>query len=118
MDEPELVAGLVQRASVELNICLQPGGDVRRARLLLRFAAALVATNVVHAVSLMAAVRSLVDTALGIAEASEWGSSRDRARAAAISANSPCPTGSHQWRRPAGARLLLLVHDMSHVPFL
>ena len=63
--------GLVQRASAEINLCLQPGGDVRRGRLLLRFCAALVVTNVVHAASLVAAVRRLVDTARSIADASE-----------------------------------------------
>lgn len=72
MDEPELVAGLVQRAGLEINMCMQPGGDMRRARLLLRFAASLVATNVVHAASMLATLRSLVDAALAVADASEW----------------------------------------------
>jgi hypothetical protein len=44
---------------------------VRRARLLLRFAAALVPANAVHAASVLAALRSLVDAALGMAQASE-----------------------------------------------
>jgi hypothetical protein len=72
VDEPELVAGLVQRAGLETNMCLQPGGDMRRARLLLRFAASLVATNVVHAASMLATLRTVVDAALGVADASEW----------------------------------------------
>ena len=71
MDDPELVRGLVQRAAGELTLCLQPGGDVRRARLLLRFAAALVVTNVLHAASVAAALRALVDTALAIADRGE-----------------------------------------------
>lgn len=71
VDDPELVRGLVQRAAGELTLCLQPGGDVRRARLLLRFAAALVVTNVLHAASVAAALRALVDTALAIADRGE-----------------------------------------------
>lgn len=73
VDEPELVAGLVQRAGLEINMCLQPGGDMRRARLLLRFAASLVATNVVHAASMLATLRTVVDAALGVADASPAG---------------------------------------------
>jgi pyrroloquinoline quinone (PQQ) biosynthesis protein C len=72
VDEPDVVAGLVQRISAEFSACLQPAGDFRRARLLLRFAAALVPTNVVHAASMLAVLQSLVDTAVSIAEASEW----------------------------------------------
>ena len=71
VEDPEAVQALVQRAAAELNACLQPGGDVRRARLLLRFCVALVATNVLHAASVLAALRSLVDTAVAAAEASE-----------------------------------------------
>lgn len=71
VDDPELVRALVQRAAGELALCLQPGGDMRRARLLLRFAAALVVTNVLHAASVAAALRALVDTALAIADAGE-----------------------------------------------
>ena len=72
VEDPEAVQALVQRAAAEINACLQLGGDVRRARLLLRFCVALVATNVLHAASVLAALRSLVDTALAAAEASEW----------------------------------------------
>lgn len=61
----------MQRAAAEINAGLQPGGDVRRARLLLRSAAALVVTNVLHAASVLAALRSLVDTAMACADASE-----------------------------------------------
>lgn len=62
---------MAQRASAELAVCLQPGGDMRRARLLLRFAAALVVANVLHAASVLAAAQALVDAALAAAEASE-----------------------------------------------
>ena len=72
VEDPEAVQALVQRAAAEITACLQLGGDVRRARLLLRFCVALVATNVLHAASVLAALRSLVDTALAAAEASEW----------------------------------------------
>lgn len=73
MDDPELVRGLVQRAAGELTLCLQPGGDMRRARLLLRFAAALVVTNVLHAASVVAALRALVDAAMALADSGEAG---------------------------------------------
>ena len=82
MDDPELVRALVQRAAGELALCLQPGGDMRRARLLLRFAAALVVTNVLHAASVAAALRALVDTALAIADAGELRGGRQKRLAA------------------------------------
>lgn len=73
VDDPEAAAGLVERAGAELAAALQPGPgcDPRRVRLLLRFCAALVPTNVLHAASLMATLRALVDTAVAVAEASE-----------------------------------------------
>lgn len=71
VDEPELAAQIAARCAAQLNACLQPGGDVRRARLLLRFTAALAVTNVLHAASVLAAARSLVDAALAAAEAGE-----------------------------------------------
>ncbi|KAL4428043.1 hypothetical protein ABPG75_002132 [Micractinium tetrahymenae] len=75
VDDPEAAAGLVARAGAELHAALQPGPgcDPRRARLLLRFCAALVPTNVLHAGSLVAALRALVDVAVAAAEASPEG---------------------------------------------
>eukprot|EP00887_Chlorella_sp_A99_P001913 scaffold18.g1913.t1 len=69
LDEPALVAALVTRAGTEAAEGLAPCGDIRRARLLLRFLALLVAVNVTHASGVVAALRSLVDAAAALAAA-------------------------------------------------
>lgn len=74
-DEPELAAGLVAALGADLAAAFAPGGDARRARLLLRFASALVPVNVLHAASLLGALRGLVGTAQAMADASKWGTS-------------------------------------------
>ncbi|PSC75984.1 nuclear cap-binding subunit 1 [Micractinium conductrix] len=72
-DEPELAAGLVAALGADLAAAFAPGGDARRARLLLRFASALVPVNVLHAASLLGALRGLVGTAQAMADASAEG---------------------------------------------
>ena len=107
VEDPEAVQALVQRAAAEINACLQPGGDVRRARLLLRFCVALVATNVLHAASVLAALRSLVDTALAAAEASECCRfiAIQAARAAAMAAGGAAAAAACDWLGWAGQNL-------------
>ena len=69
IDEPGLVASLVRRAAMEIGAGLQIGGNLRRARLLLRFLALLVAVNVVPAPAVVGVLQSLVDAAASVAAA-------------------------------------------------
>lgn len=70
VEEPQLVQGFVERLASDINACLQHAGDsMRRARLLLRFAAALVVVGVLQAASVFSAVAGFVATAATIADA-------------------------------------------------
>ena len=63
----------MQRGAAALNACLKSGTDLRRARLLLRFCAALVVTNVLHASSVLATLQQFVEAALALAQANPGG---------------------------------------------
>jgi len=67
-DDPDFTAALIQLASDQFNAALM-AGDKNRARLLLRFFAALVVANVLHASSVLAALLSLVEAASATAAA-------------------------------------------------
>ncbi len=67
-DDQEFTASLIQLATEQFNQALA-AGDKNRARLLLRFFAALVASNVLHASSVLAALLSIVEAATAIAAA-------------------------------------------------
>ena len=67
-DKQEFVASLVELAGERFNAALA-SANRHAARLLLRFLAALVVANVLHASSVIAALTSLVEAATGIADA-------------------------------------------------
>ena len=67
-DKPEFVASLVELAGERFNAALA-AADRHTARLLLRFLAALVVANVLHASSVAAALTGLVEAATSIAGA-------------------------------------------------
>ncbi|CAL8461756.1 g1287 [Coccomyxa elongata] len=73
-DDQEFTASLIQLATEQFNQALA-AGDKNRARLLLRFFAALVASNVLHASSVLAALLSIVEAATAIAAAGGSGDS-------------------------------------------
>jgi len=63
VEEPDLIPPLLSKALEAISSSMQPGGDFRRARLVLRFLCALVVTGVVQPTDALAAVQSFVDTA-------------------------------------------------------
>jgi hypothetical protein len=67
-DDQDFTTALIQLASEQFNVALA-AGDKNRARLLLRFFAALVMANVLHASSVLAALLSVVEAASSIAAA-------------------------------------------------
>ncbi|EIE25257.1 ARM repeat-containing protein [Coccomyxa subellipsoidea C-169] len=73
-DDQDFTTDLIQSANEQFNVVLA-AGDKNRARLLLRFFAALVVANVLHASSVLAALLSVVDAASAIASAGGGGDS-------------------------------------------
>lgn len=70
-DDPETVKTVLTLICAQLAESLVPNGNKSRARLLLRFLAALVVPNVLHASALADGLREVVNTCLEVAQASE-----------------------------------------------
>jgi nuclear cap-binding protein subunit 1 len=73
VDEPDVVEALVQRLGAELEASLAQADGLRRARLLLRFAAALVVPGVLQPSSVLAALMACINAAAEIAAAAPPG---------------------------------------------
>lgn len=70
VDEPALIAELLDQAGSELNDALQDPKLFRKARLLLRFLTSLVVPGVVQPSSVLSVLKTLVDVAINTADAS------------------------------------------------
>lgn len=75
VEEPDLIPPLLNKALEAISSAMQPGGDFRKARLVLRFLCALVVTGVVQPTDALAAVQSFIDTANTILTQSSTSSS-------------------------------------------
>ena len=74
VEEPELAESLVQLLGAQLQQAISVQGDgLRKARLLLRFAAGLVVVGTVQPASVLAALAAFVDAAVAIADAAPPG---------------------------------------------